>query len=154
MNFVWKTKEEEAESIVFLFFGGALIVGGWDQVRWGRKSYLIRLPKIVSFSSQDFSRSNKLDPFSHVVSTGYLYVSVLRAIAVSDFRPLEIYKKLGLPLSTFTFTVNSHGDNHFYKCIYLFQLLYTIKSVFLSKYILTFFVFKFDLIVKHRSNFF
>ena len=154
MNFVWKTKEEEAESIVFLFFGGALIVGGWPQMRWGRKSYLIRLPKIVSFSSQDFSRSNKHDPFSHVVSTGYLYVSFFGAIDVSDFRPLEIYKNLGLPLSTFTFTVNSHGDNHFYKCIYLFQLLYSIKSVFLSKYILRFFVFKFDLIVKHRSNFF
>ena len=55
----------------------------------------------------------------------------LWTIAVSDFRPLQIYKNLGFPLSTITFTVNSHTDNHFYEYIYLFQILYSIKSVFL-----------------------
>ena len=44
------------------------------------------------------------------ISTFYFYES----FAVSDFRPLEIYKKLGFPLSTITFTVNNHADNHFY----------------------------------------
>ena len=32
-----------------------------------------------------------------------------------------------------TFTVNSHADNHFYKYIYLFQILYSLKSDFLIK---------------------
>ena len=70
-------------------------------------------------------------------------------IAVSDFRPLEIYKNVGLPLSTINFTVNSHADNHYYKYIYLFQILYNMKSDFLLKYTLRFwpkvFIFKFDL---------
>ena len=62
--------------------------------------------------------------------TMYFYVLFLWAIAASDFRPLEIHKNLGLPLSTITFTVNSHADNYFCKCIYLFQILYDMKSVF------------------------
>ena len=48
---------------------------------------------------------------------------LLWAIADSDFSPLEIYKNLALPLSTITFTVNSHADNRFCKYIYLFQIL-------------------------------
>ena len=71
-----------------------------------------------------------MTPFWHVVSTGYFYVLFLWAIAVSNFRPLEIYKNLGIPLSTIIFTVNSHADNHCYKYIYLIQILYIIKSVF------------------------
>ena len=38
-------------------------------------------------------------------------------IAVSDSYLLETYKNLGFLLSTVTFTVNSHADNHFYKYI-------------------------------------
>ena len=34
---------------------------------------------------------------------------------------------------TITFTFNNDADNHFYKCIYLFQMLYRIKSVFFIK---------------------
>ena len=49
-----------------------------------------------------------------------------------SIRPLEKYKNLGLPLSTITFTVNSHADNHFYKYIYLFQMLYSIKCFFIK----------------------
>ena len=49
------------------------------------------------------------------ISTFYFY----ELFAVSDFRPLEIYKKLGLSLSTTTFAVNNHADNHFYKYIFL-----------------------------------
>ena len=67
----------------------------------------------------------------------YFYVLFLWTIAVSDFCLLEIYKNLGIPLSTiiFTiyfhaFTVNSNADNDFYKYIYLFQILYSLKSVF------------------------
>ena len=52
-------------------------------------------------------------------------------IAFSDFYPLEIYENSGFPLSTIAFTVNSHADNHFCKCIYLIQILYSMKSVFL-----------------------
>ena len=50
------------------------------------------------------------------------WLDILWAIAVSDFRPLEIYKNLGLLLSTINFTVNSYTVNHFYKYICLFQI--------------------------------
>ena len=103
----------------FLFFGGALIVGWWGVFEWGRKTYLW-LAKTASFSSQHFSRSNKHDTFQHVVSTGYFYALFLWAIAFSDFRPLEIYKNVGLPLSFITFTVNSHAD--FRPCANFFLL--------------------------------
>ena len=86
--------------------------------------------KIASFSSWDFSWSNTHDIFWHFVSNGYFYVLFLWAIAVSDFCPLEIYKNLGLPVSTATFAVNNQADNHCYKYIYLFQILYSMKSVF------------------------
>ena len=136
-----------------MFFGDVSIVGVWGDVRWGRNSFL-GPAKITSSSSQDFSQSNKNDTFWHVALTGYFFVLFFWAITVSDFRPLKIYKNLGLPLCTFTFTVNSHADNHFYKYIYLFQILYSIKSVFLLKYMLWFIIFKFDLNVKYRSDFF
>ena len=51
-------------------------------------------------------RSNKHGTFWHVVTTGYFYVLFLWTISV-----------LGFLLSTITFTVNSHADNHFYKYI-------------------------------------
>ena len=51
-------------------------------------------------------RSNKHGTLWHVVTTGYFYVLFLWTISV-----------LGFLLSTITFTVNSHADNHFYKHI-------------------------------------
>ena len=42
----------------------------------------------------------------------YFYVLFLWAMAITDFRPLEIYKNLGFPLFTITFTANSHANNH------------------------------------------
>ena len=54
----------------------------------------------------------------------------------------------------FIFTFDSDADNHFYKYTYLFQILYHLKSVFLLKYMLRFFIFKFDLNVKHHLYFF
>ena len=65
-----------------------------------------------------------------VVSTGYFCALFLWAIVVSDIFPLEIYKNLVLSLSSMTFTANSQADNHFYKYIYLLQILYSMKSVF------------------------
>ena len=49
----------------------------------------------------------------------------LRVIAASDFRSSEIFKNLGLSLPTITFLVNSRAHNHFYKYIYLLQILYS-----------------------------
>ena len=115
-----------------MFFGGALIVGGWGVVGWGIKSYL-GPAGILSSSCRDFSRSNKHDTFWHVVWTGYFYVLFLWAIAVPDFCPLEIYKNLGLPLSSITFKVNSHAGNQYYKYIYLFQTLWSMKWAFFIK---------------------
>ena len=111
-----------------MFFGGALIVGGWAVVGYGRKSYL-GPAEIASFSSfRDFSWSNKHDSFWQVISTGYFYVLMLWVIAASNFRPPEIFKNFRLPLSTVTFPVNSYAYNHFYKYIYLFQI-FSVKSV-------------------------
>ena len=53
-------------------------------------------------------------------------------------------------MSTITFTVNTHADNDFYRDIYLFEILYSMKPVFLLKCTLRFFTLKFDLNVKHR----
>ena len=97
-----------------MFFGGASIFDEWGVVRWGQK--VLFKASIIS-SSQDFSPSNKHDTFWHVVSTGYFFVLFSWVISVSDFCPLEIYKNLGLLLSTITFTVNSHADNNFFKYI-------------------------------------
>ena len=69
----------------------------------GRKSYL-GPAEVATFSSRDFSGSNKHDTFGLVVLAGYFYVFFLRTIAVSGFCSLEIYENLGLPLSTVTFT--------------------------------------------------
>ena len=55
MNFVWKTDEGEAESIVLLIFGGALIVEGLGVVGLGREFHL-ETAEMTSFSSRDVSR--------------------------------------------------------------------------------------------------
>ena len=113
-----------------MFFGSAWSVGAWG-VGWGRKSYL-GPAEITFFSSLDFSWRNKYDTFWHVVLTGYLYVLFLWTIAVSDFHPLQIYKKLGVPLSTITFTVNSHADKHFYKYLFVSNIIQCEFSFFIK----------------------
>ena len=123
-----------------MFFGIALLVGGWGIVGRGRKSYL-GPAEISSFSNLNLSWGNKHDSFWLVVSTGYFYILFSWAIVVSDFPPLEIYRHLVLPLSSITFTANSHIDNHFNIYIYiylfrLFQLLYSNglqKKLFIEK---------------------
>ena len=107
---------------LFLFFGCAWIVGGWGVVGWGRNSHL-GSAEIASFSSRDFSQSNKHDAFWPVVSTGYFCVLFLWTIAISDFCPLGICKNLDLPLSTNIFIVNSRADNHFYKYIFVSNVI-------------------------------
>ena len=111
----------------------------WEVVGWGRKSYL-GLAEIVSFSSRDFSRRNKHDSFWLAVSTGYFYILFLWAIAFSDFLLLEISKHLVLPLSNTTFRANSHADDRFYKYLYLFQILYSMKSVFIKIHVTVFYI--------------
>ena len=133
-----------------MFFGSALIVDRWEVVGWERKFYL-GPAKLAAFSNRDFSRSNKYDTFWHVASTGYFYVLFSWAIAVPDFCPLEIYKNH--PLSTTTFTINSHADNHFYEYIICFKhytVWYNICYYFWPR----FFIFKSDLNVEHLSYFF
>ena len=155
VNSVSKTHERQADSIALLIF----VLWRYLIRRWmrdsgvGQKSYL-GPTEIIYFSSKDFRPSSKHDTLWLVVSTGYFYVLFLWTIAVSDFRSLEIYKNWSRPLSTITFTVNSHADNYFYKYIYLFQILYSMKSVFLLKYMFRFFIYKSDLNVKHRYFFF
>ena len=123
-----------AESIFlkYVFFGVALIVGGWEVVGWGRKSYL-GPAETASLSSRDFSLRNKHDSFWLIVSARYFYILFLWAIFVSHFLPLEIHKHLFLPLSSMTFTANIQVDNHFYKYIYLFQISYSMESFVYEK---------------------
>ena len=84
------------------------------------------------------------------ISTFHFYEPSLFQI----FFPLELCKHLVLPLYSIIFRANSQADNHFYEYIYLFQTLYNIESVFLLKFTLRFFVFKFDLNVKYCRYFF
>ena len=131
-----------------MFFGVALLVGGWGVVGWCRKSYL-GPAEISSFSSRDLNRRNKHDSFWVVVSTGYFYILFLWAIVVSNFLPLEIHKRLVLPLSNITFTANSQADSHFYRYLFVSNIIqYEIG------YTLRFFIFNFDLNVKmvYRKN--
>ena len=118
----------------YLFFDGSLIFSWWWVVRWSWKPDS-GPAEIASFCWRDFNQRNKHDTFWHVVLIRYCYSFLLWAIAVSNFRPLEIDKNLGLPLSAITFTVNSHTDKQFNKHIYFFQI-YCMKSVFSSKYTL------------------
>ena len=90
---------------------------------WGRKSYL-EPAKIAFFSSRDLSRSNKHDSFWLVVLTGYLYIFVFMSHCCFRYFSLG---NLVLPLSSITFTANSQADDRFYKYIYLFQILYSMK---------------------------
>ena len=120
----WRQK---ALYFLFLFFDGALIVVEWGVVGWGRKYYL-GPAEIASFSSRDFSQSNKHDTFWHAASSGYFCVLWLWAIAAMDFHSLEIYKKLGLYLSTIIIAGNNHADNHFYK--YICFKYYTVWNQF------------------------
>ena len=106
-----------------------MIVNGWWVVGCCRKFY-IEPAEIASFSNRDFSRSNKYNAFWHV-STEYFYVLFLWTITVTYFCHLKIYKNVGLPLSTITFTVNSHANNHFYK--YICFKYYTVWNHFFIK---------------------
>ena len=149
-----ETDEGDVESIVLLIFA----LWWCFNRRWlrrpgvGHKKLYLGPAEIASNSSKDFSQGNKHDTFWHAGLPGYFYVLFLWAITVSDFRLLEIYKNLDLPLSSITFTVNSHADNHFFQYIYFFQVLYGIKSAFSIKilYMLKCFTIEFLLNVKHR----
>ena len=70
LNFMWKTEEGEAESIVLLIF----VLWRCFNRRWV-KSYGV-MQKIV-FSNQGVSRSNKYDTYGHVVSTLYFSFFIL-----------------------------------------------------------------------------
>ena len=129
-----------------------MFFGGWGVVGWSRKSYL-GSTEIASFSSQDLSRRNKHDSFLLVVSTGYFFVLFLWAIVFSDFLPLEIYKHLVCPLPSITFTAKSQADNHFYKYVLFVSNIIQYEISFLLKYALKYFIFTFDLSVKHSPYF-
>ena len=144
----WRQK---ALYFLFLFFDGALIVVEWGVVWWGRKYYL-GPAEIASFSSRDFSQSNKHDTFWHAASSGYFCVLWLWAIAAMDFHSLEIYKKLGLYLSTIIIAGNNHADHHFYK--YICFKYYTVWNQFSINIHVKVFFFKFGLNVEHRLYFF
>ena len=97
-NFVWKTDEGDTESIVMLIFVLWQCFNRWWVMGcgMGQESYL-GPAEITSFSCQDFSQNSKHDTFWLFLSTGYLFVLFLWAIAISDFQHLEIYKNLSLP---------------------------------------------------------
>ena len=63
----------------------------------------------------------------------YYYVFFLRAIVVSGFRSLEIFKNLWPFLVYYHFYGQSHADNHFYRYIYNYYY-YTYYYYYLYKY--------------------
>ena len=137
VNFAWKIDKEGeregegAESIVLsIFVLWRCFNRRWVRgCRWGRKSYL-GPAEFSSFSSQDLSWRNKLwFILACCIEWIFQYILFLWAIFL-DFLPSKIYKHFVLPLPSITFTTNSQADNHFYKHIYLFQILYSMRSVF------------------------
>ena len=144
VNFVWKTDEGEAESIVFLIF----VLWWCFNRRWVRgcgvgQKVLFRASGNRIFFQRGFSPSNKHDTFWH------FYEPLLFQI----FFPLK-FIKLRPSLSSINFAINNHADNLFSIYISFFQILYNMKSIFLFKYTLRFFIFKFDLNVKQSPYFF
>ena len=106
--FVWKTNWGEAESIVVLksdLFSARILTEAMIMTH-SDMLYLLDI---------------------------YIHILFLWAIAVSNFRPLEIYRNFSLLLSTITCTVSSHADNHFCEYIHLFQILYSMKY-FLNRF--------------------
>ena len=79
---------------------------------WGRESYLVP-GEVASISSWDLTQSNKPDTFWHVVSTGNFSIFFVFFL-FHIFFPWKFIKNLDLPLSSITFKVNSHADNHFH----------------------------------------
>ena len=128
-------------------------------VRWGAESLIQGLLKSHLFPAGILAKATSMthsDMFYRLdISTFYFYEPLLLQIFFPwKYIKTSLYKNW-LPLSTITFTVNSHAYNHFYKYIYLFQILYTMKSIFKLKHTLRrFLIFEFDLNVKHRSYFF
>ena len=134
VNFVWKSDERGVGVqkalfvLLILFFGGAKSYSGPAE--------------ITSFSSRDFSETINMthsDMFYRLnISTFHFYEPLLFQIFVPwKFIKPSLYKNC-LPLSAIAFTVNSHADNHFYKYLYLFHVLYGMKLVFLLKCTLRF----------------
>ena len=66
---MWETNEVGAENIALLIFVRCRCFNR----RWVRNSYL-RPTELASFSSRDFSQSNKHDTYWHVVPTENFYV--------------------------------------------------------------------------------
>ena len=130
---------------------------GWGLRYWQSefscRKFYIGPVEIASFSKRDFSRSNSMTQSNHgfhglTCCIDWIFLRfILWTIAVTDFRLLEIYKNVGLPLSTITFIVNSHANNHFYE--YTCFKYYTVwNQFFLLKYMLRFFIYRFDFNVK------
>ena len=114
VNSVWKTDEGEAENIALLIF---VLWSVNEQWWWGTESLISGQLSLYLFPAKILAEGTLWHVVWLHISTFYFY----------DFCHLEIYKNLGLPLSTITFTENSHADNHFYKYICLFQILYSMK---------------------------
>ena len=146
VNFVWKTDEEEAESIILLIFdiwrcfncrwvrGGGVCQKVLFRASWNRTFFQPWFQQKQYVSMKHFELLYRLD-----ISTFYF-----TAIAVSAWKFIKC-----LSLSTISLTVNSHVDNHFCKCTYLLQMLYNMKTVcFLLKCSFRIFIFRFDFNVK------
>ena len=128
-----------------MFFGSVLIFVGWEVVALVRKSYS-GPAEIASFSRQDFSQSKKHNTFWHVVSTGYFMFYFNESLLFPIFIPWKIIKTMVFPylLSLLQSTVN----------IFICFKYYTLRNqFFLLQCRLRFFIFNFDLIMKHHFYF-
>ena len=138
---MWKADEGETESTILLIFvlwrcfnrrwvmGGGM---GWDRNPYSGPA------EMGSFSRWDFNQTNENDKYWHVLSAGYFYILFLWAMAVADFC------HLGLPLSTITY-IQYKICFHIKTYIHIYNYNYNLHS---------YFIFKFDLNVKHDLYFF
>ena len=76
----------------FLFFGGALIVGGWRVMGWCRSSF-IGPAEVASFSTRDFSRSSKHDTLTCSIDWIFLRFILMSHsyYRFSSLRPSFVY---------------------------------------------------------------
>ena len=124
-------------------FGGALIFGRWGLVGCGRKSYL-GSTEGASFSSRDFSRSNKHDTLTWCINWIFLCF-IFVSHCCFKFSSHGNFKKLRPSLVYYHFYSQQPCRPIFINIFICFKYYTVWNQFFLSKYTLRFFISKCDL---------
>ena len=120
---------------------------------WGGAESLIKsqlksnfAPARILTEAISMTRSDML--YQLDIFTFYFYEPFL----IQIFVPRKFIKTLAFTCLLSLLTVNRHADNHIYKYIYLFQILYSMKQFFfLLKYTLRLFIFIRTIVYRKNS---